>query len=227
MANDGILMPEIILNRVLKFFFKFLKEDIEENSDPTKTLVYSIFKEDRHGLSKNIETFDLYNETLRILMKKEIRVFMGYNMEVSGTGCVHILLPSESGKPLTIGGDEGYVEYQESGPEEDAKTSAVFTQTFDATYQLMVTSENSLEAVIIYNLMKACFLSLFEHLELAGLRDIKTSGQDLSMQSDLVPPHVFHRSLMIGFFYENNVPSHFKDSLIRKFVSTGIINNNE
>ena len=69
-------------------------------------------------------------------------------------------------------------------------------------------------------------LSLYYHFELSGLRDPKWSGQDVSIQQDLIPTHIFHRALGITFWYEVTIPNMITKKLISGLQITGIINTN-
>jgi len=208
--------------------FKLLKEDFVAYPE-TETMLYRFFKKDENDNDISLETFNHYDQAVDLFINKDVEINLGYNLEVAAMGCIHILLPSESGSPLGIGADENYqdgilTEFLE-GETTQQNHQAVFTNKFDATYQLMITSENTLEVLLIYNFIKACFISLNAHLELAGLRNPKFGGNDVSLQSDKVPTHIFHRSFSINFFYEVHVPELFRNRVIKTFASTGIITN--
>lgn len=219
----GILMPEMVIYKTLKAIFSTIKADFAENPEE-ETMLYRFFKKDENGNDIKWETFNHYDQAKDIFINKDTEIHLGYNLEVAGMGCVHILLPSETGSPLGIGADENY---QDPITTTDGMANeyrqAVFTKKFDSTYQLMITSENTLEVLLIYNFIKACFISLNAHLELAGLRNPRFGGNDVNIQSDKVPTHIFHRSFSLNFFYEVHVPELFRNRLIKDFNSTGII----
>lgn len=221
MANniEGIYMPELIIYNFIKTIQKILKKDFEENLDKSKTLLNSLFEKDRDEKKLQLETYDHLKQAEKILISKGFAVNLGYNTEVSKMGCVHILLPSENSQPTGIGGNDGYQEDLEF----DDSFSPIFSQSFSTTYNLLISSENSLEVLMIYNFLKASFLSLHEHLELYGFQNLKMGGNDIQMQQDLVPTNIYHRSLTISFDYEMIIPSFYKTKLAKDFKLTGII----
>lgn len=221
--DSSIFMPEVYLYKTIKMILRLVREDYNSTTDKTKTILYHYFKKGVLDDSLNLETFDYYTQAINLFtQKKEVEVYMGYNMEVAAMGCVHILLPSESMKPLTIGSDQNYKDPIVSLNEaEEEVVQNVYTQVFDTTYQLMCTSENTFEVLLIYNILKGGMLSLIDHMELLGFRDPKFGGQDINIQSDLVPPHIFHRAFTVSFFYENSVPEIFKKKLIKNFTASG------
>lgn len=215
MANnvEGIYMPELILYDFIKTVQKIFKEDFNENLDKNDTLLNHLFKNDRNGVNISLESYEYLKQAERILITKGFDVNIGYNTEVSKMGCVHILLPSESSQPTGIGGNDGYQDELEflNG------FSPVFSQSFGTTYNLLISSENSLEVLMIYNFLKASFLSMHEHLELYGFQNLKMSGNDIQMQQDLVPTNIYHRSLTISFDYEMIIPNFYKTKLANDF----------
>lgn len=228
METNGILMPEIVLQKATESMLSVIKTDYNETVDKTKTLLYYFFNNDFNGEKIKYKTLDYYEQAVELFTTRKIQVNMGYNLEVADIPNIHILLPSEASKPMNIGADEGYREdvMENRGTDENPEFYAapVFTIPYDANYQLIVTSPNIFEVLIIYNLLKMGFLSLHENLQFKGLQNIKMGGQDINMQTDLVPTHIFHRSFTIAFFYEMSAPRHFKEKLVKKFATTSIIN---
>lgn len=225
--NEGILMPEIIIYKTLISVFDIIKKDFVESSDVTKTILFDYFGKDGNGDVMKFEQFDYFKQAVATFVNKKVNVNIGYSLETAEMGCVHILLPNETGRPMGIGADENYQPYlKEYEPNGSGSYRARYNEMFDSTYNLMITSTNTFEVILIYNLIKGAFISLNAHLELAGLRLPKLAGQDIQLQSDLVPSHIFHRSLMLSFVYELIVPDFFSRKIISNFATTGIISSN-
>ena len=219
----AILLPEIIIYNSLKALLAFVKEDFA-NNQLLDTIIYSCFAKDDQGKAIKIEQFDYLEQAIATLTnkKKEIEISLGYNMQVSSQVSIHILLPSEQGKPLNIGASEGF---DVNVSRDNGKSaSEQYSNIYDATYQLMITGENSSEVIMVYHFLKALMLSLYYHFELMGLRDPKWSGQDVSIQQDLIPTHIFHRALGISFWYEVSIPNLISKKLITGLQISGIIN---
>jgi hypothetical protein len=88
---------------------------------------------------------------------------------------------------------------------------------FDVAYNIVITSDNSLEVICIYTLLKSTLIGIFDHIELSGIRNPKLSGQDLQLNSDIVPPHIFVRGVGLNFSYELTVPSIKEEKFINCF----------
>lgn len=218
----AVVMPELIIYKTLKSIFQIVRDDYN-NYEEADTILFQLFGLDECGNRMSWEQFDYYEQAKEIFINKpdSVQINLGYNMEVSDVACIHIMLPNESGKPLGIGADENYLGYAEQHGNQEV-SQAIFTQMFDANYNMVITSENTLEVLIIYHFLKGALISLHAHIGLSGLRLPKISGQDIQLQSDLVAPHLFHRALGLSFTYEVHVPDIMRKRLIKDFNVTGI-----
>lgn len=225
----GINMPELVLYEFCKMVQRIVIEDFHAHEDETKTMLYYLFGKDLLENDIKLETFNYFDQAKQIIIYDKFNVGIGYNSELAEMGCIHILLPSETSDGSPIGGNENYQDYLEEteevdeGEDELVHVTPVFTRSFDSSYSLLISSKNSLQAVVIYQFMKACFISLHEHLELYGLQNIKIGGSDISMDSAFIPTSVYHRSLTLGFSYEVSIARMFKEKLAKNFKLTGMI----
>ena len=220
--SQGILLPEFVIQRTLVTIVKMLRDDLEENkSDETKSLLYKILGLDEQGQALKLNLYDVFKQAKKIVQTKQnLSVNFGYNQEVANIISMHILLPSEQGS-MTIGADEGYLE--DDVFDDDGNKIGVqqyYTQTYESTYQIMITSNNSAEVNVVYNILKSMLLMLVPHLELMGLRLPTLSGNDIVMQDDLVPVPIFHKVLNLSFKYEHNVPKLTQERIAKQFYVT-------
>lgn len=220
--SQGILLPEFVIHRTLVTIVKMLRDDLEENKgDETQSLLYKILGLDEQGQALKLNLYDVFKQAKKIVQTKQnLSVNFGYNQEVANIISMHILLPSEQGS-MTIGADEGYLE--DDVFDDDGNKIGVqqyYTQTYESTYQIMITSNNSAEVNVVYNILKSMLLMLVPHLELMGLRLPTLSGNDIVMQDDLVPVPIFHKVLNLSFKYEHNVPKLTQERIAKQFYVT-------
>ena len=220
--SQGILLPEFVIQRTLVTIVKMLRDDLEENKgDETQSLLYKILGLDEQGQALKLNLYDVFKQAKKIVQTKQnLSVNFGYNQEVANIISMHILLPSEQGS-MTIGADEGYLE--DDVFDDDGNKIGVqqyYTQTYESTYQIMITSNNSAEVNVVYNILKSMLLMLVPHLELMGLRLPTLSGNDIVMQDDLVPVPIFHKVLNLSFKYEHNVPKFTQERIAKQFYVT-------
>lgn len=215
----GTLLPEFVLHKTLVSIIEILREDLNAHeNDEQNTILYKILGVDEEKRPLQINIYNIFTQAKKIITTpNNLSVNFGYNQEVANIISLHILLPSEQAQ-MTIGADEGYME--ERLTDENGKTTAIqqyLTATYDTTYQIMITSNNSAEVLVVYNILKSMLLMLVPQLELSGLRLPSFSGQDIVMQDDLTPVPLYHKVLNISFKYEHNVPKMIVDDVVKRF----------
>jgi hypothetical protein len=138
---------------------------------------------------------------------------------------IHINLPSEQSKDNALGISEGFRELGLGNDPDTWKTT--FNRRFAAEYNLVISSDNTNEVVLIYHIVRSMLISLFDHLNLSGLENITLSGRDLQINSELVPPHVFMRTIGMNFSYDVGAIEVFENAVINDLIfNQTTINNN-
>ena len=216
--SQGILLPEFVIHKTLVAIVEMLRADLAEHAaDDTQSLLYKILGTDEQGKPLQLNLYNVFKQAKKIIQtKNNLSVNFGYNQEVAQIISLHILLPSEQGK-MAIGADEGYLSDDIVEGGEKTRVQNYYTQMYDATYQIMITSNNSAEVNVVYNILKSMLLMLVPQLELMGLRLPTLSGNDVVMQDDLVPVPLFHKVINLSFTYEHNVPQMVQQLVAKNF----------
>ena len=216
--SQGILLPEFVIHKTLVAIVKMLRSDLAEHAaDDTQSLLYKILGTDEQGQPLQLNLYNVFKQAKKIIQtENNLSVNFGYNQEVAQIISLHILLPSEQGK-MAIGVDEGYLSDDIVEDGEKTRVQNYYTQMYDATYQIMITSNNSAEVNVVYNILKSMLLMLVPQLELMGLRLPTLSGNDVVMQDDLVPVPLFHKVINLSFTYEHNVPQMVQQLVAKNF----------
>lgn len=228
-----MIVPEVIIYHSVKSILAFIKKDYEDDTTTGKTenILHKILYKDDNGITLSLNNFDYLKQGVNLFVNnqnnthaRKIDVNVGYNTQRAGIPTIHILLPNESKHDIGIGMGEGYQGYElitttieGEDDEEDVEVTTrrnKYTGVYKSNYNLIITSDNSSEAVLIYHVLKNLMFACFPAFELRGLRDVEFGGQDLQFTNEFIPPEVFHRSLTINFFYESTVPSLVVDDLI-------------
>lgn len=216
--SQGVLLPEFVIHKTLVAIVEMLRADLAEHAaDDTQSLLYKILGTDEQGQPLQLNLYNVFKQAKKIIQtKNNLSVNFGYNQEVAQIISLHILLPSEQGK-MAIGADEGYLSDDIVEDGEKVRVQNYYTQMYDATYQIMITSNNSAEVNVVYNILKSMLLMLVPQLELMGLRLPTLSGNDVVMQDDLVPVPLFHKVINLSFTYEHNVPQMVQQLVAKNF----------
>jgi len=209
-----INIPEIILYNHLEYFLQYIRKDLIETTDERKTFLYQIL----NGIELKKLGLNYYTEAKDIFLRDrthprclEIRMF--FDADRAAIPTIHINLPSEQAYQDGLGVDTGY---QENIVDTTGETYyETHTRTFNSTYQIIVSSDNTNEVIIIYNVLKAFLIAILDLIDLAGLRNLKLGGGDLQLNPEIVPPHIFIRALTLNCFIEMTVPTTIKNKIIK------------
>ena len=209
-----ILIPEIKILEIIETALKVVEVDFNGTVDETQTILYRVFGGNQIG------KFNFYEQAKEVFLRgnehpRKIQTRMMFDAQRASLPTIHISMPSESHGSDGIGVDEGYEEnFVDS---QKGTVNKTYTRMFDAQYNCIITSDNSLEVLCVYHMVKAVLIGIFDNIEFQGIRNPKLSGQDLQLNSDLVPPHIFVRGVGINCSYEQSVPAIQTESFINSF----------
>lgn len=195
-----MIIPEIILLSTFKSALQVIRDDFNTNvGNETKTILYKLLQ------GNSIQRYDLFTQAKKVIITTDddprhfdINLFFNAKRAAIPTG--HITLPSENQKDNAIAISEGFPD-----PMYDDSQNAVtrtFNRRFNAKYNIIFTSDNTNEVVLLYHLFRCILIALTEHLSLAGLEGMKWSGSDISINTDIVPVNVHARALGLDFSYD-------------------------
>ena len=197
-----ISIPEIILLNAFKKTLKLIRDDYNSTlsfNDTTKSILYRLLN------GNDVQRYKLFEQAVAVLITKEdsprhLDINLFFNAKRATIPTLHITLPSESQKDNALGISEGF---QEPVFDEIEKTYiTAFNRRFTARYNIIITTDNSNEIILLYHFFRSILISLIPHLNLSGLENIKQSGGDIQINSELVPINIFSRSLNIEFDYD-------------------------
>lgn len=196
-----LLVPEFILLDTLQKAILAIRKDYNESSNPDQSWIGILLKDigyERYEFLKQASQVFIVDEK----DPRHLQVDLGFNMTREGAPGIHITMPSESPGQNAIGNDEGYQEpvFNSTGNE----YNKVFTRRYKSTYDIVVTSDNSNECLLIYHVIKAILVALTIQLNIKGLQNITFSGQDLQPYADLMPKNMFVRAIRLGIEYESS-----------------------
>lgn len=214
-----ITIPELTLLSTIKTALAYVRMDYANNiADETKSLLYRLLHD------QEVERYKLYEQAKAIFVAEEddprlLDVNLFFNANRNGVPTIHITLPSESTVNNTLGIGEGY---RDPIFDEIAGTyKEVYNRRFRASYNLVITSDNTNEVILIYNTLKSILISLFNHMNLSGLEKIELGGRDIQINSTLVPLNIFMRSISVDFEYNVGAIDLFDHKMFNSILFNG------
>lgn len=210
--------PEIELYKYIKGVVGVLRDDISRN--PTNSFVDRHFKDDAVG------KYVFAKEIKSVISRPEINdnfldVKLFFDAKRANIPTIHVTLPFEKGgnKIDGVGTDEGY-----EGRRESVEGSyRNFTRTFATSYNIVISTSNSLETIGLYRVLQAALVQYTESMAAYGFNNLKISGGELQLHPDVIPHGVFLRSINLDFDYQLTVEKMLPDSYLTDFMVNGSV----
>lgn len=210
-----LFIPEIIVYKIIEGIIFDLSEDFKKQKQEENTLLYQFFE----GIK--IDNFDWYKQAKEIILRhpsnrRAVVTHLFFNRDAANIPSIHITLPGESPGDLGsigegIGADIGFVD------NENFTFNPNQSKSFKCTLNIVLTSDNTFEVLILYHAIKAMLTSRLPLLALSGFYNPGISGADLQLM-DQMPQGVFCRAIALTFGYENSVPSVLLEKLMPKNI---------
>jgi hypothetical protein len=225
MQNSFI--PEQVLFNNIKQLLDFVRSDFRNEADERNTILYYLFHE------VVIDTYDYYEQARELILAditspKFINIRLFFDTSCAHLPTIHLTLPSEVNQMSYLGNIGDNDDHQDGfGATPAENFYDVFTTSFQSSYNLVVTSQNTFETLIIYHLLKYLVVMFQVSFEMNGFQNMKVSGQDIVVREDLIPVGIFSRSINIEMFYEFKVKDWVSKKIIRflQLPETTTINN--
>ncbi len=220
-----MIIPEFTLYRLLKMFLSVMREDFKGATTEQESFIYKLFNTDDYTQDViALEDYNLFEQSKEVIIstdnQKSVKVKIGFSLDKLSPATISILMPSDSPSASEIGDGIGYEDSVIETYDDGDYNRAFKTSTNMSSYNLLITSVNMNEVVLIYHWLKAMFLVFREQLEFSGLKNCSFGGADVNFDAELVPAAIYHRNFNINFVYEYSVPELFINK-IRPIVTNG------
>lgn len=203
------IVPDIILLDSYQNLLKLVRDDLSTKTDETKTLLYQILG------TNSLQRYNMFDQSKKIFNDdvdnpRKLEINMFFNMARQGLPTIHIMMHAENSNANGIGLDEGFQEptYTPVNDESDSTSISsydvqkVYNRRFSSSYNVVFTSDNTNEILVMYHVFRALTIPLLDHLMMSGLENPKIKVEELMPISDMVPSNIFMRSINIEFEYE-------------------------
>ncbi len=212
--GNKIFIPEINLITVVQAIVDSIRDDLRDGNEK-ESFLYQILQD------YTVSNYQFYKQAKELFLRKnndkrmlEVRLFFDAHRAELPT--IHINLPMESTTENGLGSDEGFA------PPLFDDTSLEFirryNRRFSSNYQILFSSNNSLEVITMYHVVRAAIIANLGVLELYGFTNLSMSGGDLQLHPDIVPQGVFVRGLNLNFGYEVTAPAIKREKFYTNFI---------
>lgn len=171
----------------------------------TQDYLYKLFG----GMTFGDGSYQYFENAVALFLKREdnprkVECNVFFNKDRQGLPTIHIAMNQDY---LGDGNGLGF----DPGADFDSmmtcnETEETYTRMYSARYNIIFTSDNTFEVLIMYNVIKAFFQGNYHLLEFNGLRNPKFSGNDIILTDYLISPNIYSRAFMIDCLYEFTAP---------------------
>jgi hypothetical protein len=216
----SLILPEVVIQNTIDNILAFIKADWIANATKSNTVLYKLWNGVIHG------NYDYYVQAQSVFLKTDanqrlIKIRPSYPRGKSEFPCVIVNIPSESsGGTDGMGFDENReaINYND----DDLKFTENASRSFTSTYSVIIFSDNRNEVSLIYETLKAFFILLSYNLsEDCAIDNLKISGREMQMMTDVLPEGTFIRALQLSGFHSVTVENFIANSMVQSFTFTG------
>lgn len=201
-----MILPEIYIKRLLEQILEQVRIDFDRWDDESDTVLYHMFNEN------NYVGFNMYNQAKDLFIIRDvtkprrIEINMMFNPQRVALPTVHITSPTDSDLNHGIGVMPIIEEGTMVDPnDEDAiiYTREVYRgRRYSITMNCIITSDNQMEVVLMYNFFKYMLTAVVDTIALLGFEQPSISGQELRLASSVLPDGIFAKSISISGSYD-------------------------
>jgi len=181
------MLPEIQIKKLLDFFINQVSEKY----------LYQLFGE------YTLDDYSFYDNARKIFLRKQesdrlIQTHIFFNHDRAHLPTIHLNLPSEN-----MGGDNGVdwdFDLQKSRCEDNI-VYKVAPRSYGGKFNLIFTSSNTFEVLIMYYVIKSMIQGNIGLVEENGLRNVKVSGSDIIFNEGFMPQSIYSRALTLDCIY--------------------------
>lgn len=221
--NDVVVrIPEYILYYGLKSAVDFLRSDFAVQTDETKSLLYMILN------NVGINRYEFFKQAKKVFLAgnddpRYFSINMMYNMEKNAAPSVYITLPADQSaqNELSVGEGANDPYFIDSTDDTQGTYQPSLSRRFQATYSIVITSDNENEVILIYHVLRALLISMHVHFNLAGLVNISLGGADLKPYNKDIPHNAFVRAINFNCQYETGSYDFSKYPMFNQMVFNG------
>lgn len=209
-----LFLPEIRLKKICDALIEYLVTDLEEcldSGEENKSYLYLLFHEDEYDNTSS----EYYNQAKELFLRKEsdpryLKIYPIFDRRRAELPTIHIVVPQDSESILSIGDIEGDV-YQET-------LSEKLERGFETQFNLITTSNNIMEVIIINYVLRALLIGSISNLAVLGFINPRFSVQDLTARPELFPANTYVKGLAMFASYSDVIPTVGKSNGVQRVI---------
>jgi hypothetical protein len=217
----ALKIPDIIICNAVNLLLRAIREDYNARilaNQENRSMLYLLFN------GTTLGTYNFYENAKSLIVTtpqnpRHVECKLAFDSGDAKYPQIYITLPAESDRNNSVGFGEGnfpeiiFTDI-DAGTTEYKRT---YSRRWNATYNVVVISDNKNEANILFHLVKSMMVIGQMHLQAKGLENLKIGGSDLTFK-DRIPDRTFVKSITLNFEYEDVIPELSINDVISKML---------
>jgi len=215
---EATIIPEVVLYNLITGMVNHVSADLESHStDPENSFIGRMLmgiKDHKHDYF--IEAQSLFSR--RDDNPRKIRTRLFFDAQEAHIPTIHVTMPQENSGQNSLGaGEYGHEDYTYTNSLNNEESPAR-ERRFDTNYQILITSDNHREVLIIYHIVRGMLISALSEVNIAGLENPRLGGQDIRTNENIIPSSIFMRGISLQCSYDVLVPRFFSSQQISQLI---------
>lgn len=216
-------IPILKVKKFIDLLIEFVKTDYDTKTDKTKSFLYRV-------LSDNIdEGWDFYQNGVAIFTRdgddsRQLATRLMFDRSRAGLPTIHVREPAKNkGSYDGIGFlDDRIVVNESTGVDEQnqplpSTISSTARKTFSSQFDIMITSGNSLECVLIQEVLESAMLASLDTLTIPFFELVDFTSKELMMSDETERNQLFIKSITMNIQYQKDgIPKLYTEENIKK-----------
>ena len=204
-------IPILKVKKFVDLLLAFIKTDYDSKTDKHKSFLYRVL-----GDNNTDEGWDFYTNGVAIFTrggddKRQLETRLMFDRSRAGLPTIHVREPAKNkGSFDGIGFFDDAIVVNESAGLDDndvpipSTISSTARKTFNSTFDIMITSGNSLECVLIQEVLESAMLASLDTLTIPFFDLIDFTSKELMMSDDAERNQLFIKSITINVGYQKD-----------------------
>jgi len=204
------LIKIIKVKQIVDALIKYVRDDYNNTVDKTETFLYRLLGDNTEG------DYNFYEQAKEIFLRddlkaRKIRTSLMFNKNTNGAPHIHVRESSRvKGNFNTIGGIQG-----EQFIYEDGSFSEQYRDTKRGTYEVLITSMNALDTILIAEVVYTLMYGAYETFQ-NEFSTFDFSLKELVFQNSNMAEQLFVKAITLDTQQENVIPSIITNEVLDK-----------
>ena len=211
-------IPILKVKKFVDLLIEFVKTDYEDKTDKTKSFLYRVLSDNTS------DGWDFYQNGIEIFVrgdddKRKLETRLMFDRSRAGLPTIHVREPAKNkGSFDGIGFFDDEIVVNEPVDEETPSTiSSTARKTFNSQFDIMITSGNSLECVLIQEVLESAMLASLDTLTIPFFELVDFTSKELMMSDETERNQLFIKSITLNIQYQKDgIPKLYTEENIKK-----------